>query len=143
MSRWLKLTILVIAAFAAGQWWSQRQLAEQRSPDGTAGVAAAVTAAEPRTDGTQRASLPREATATLRAIEQGGPFPYNRDGVVFQNREHRLPERPRGYYHEYTVETPGSTDRGARRIIAGGNPPEAYYYTDDHYRSFRPVEPPR
>jgi guanyl-specific ribonuclease Sa len=77
---------------------------------------------------------------TLQAIEQGGPFPYSRDGVVFQNRERRLPERPRGYYREYTVPTPGERDRGARRIVAGGNPPEVFYYTADHYRSFRKVE---
>ena len=84
--------------------------------------------------------LPPEAIETLQAIEQGGPFPYSRDGVAFQNREHRLPERPRGYYREYTVPTPGENDRGARRIVAGGNPPEVYYYTADHYRTFRRVE---
>jgi guanyl-specific ribonuclease Sa len=86
------------------------------------------------------AFLPPEAVATLEAIERGGPFPYDRDGTVFQNRERLLPERPRGYYREYTVITPGSRDRGARRIVAGGDPPDAYYYTDDHYRSFRRVE---
>ena len=59
---------------------------------------------------------------------------------MFQNREHRLPGRPGGYYREYTVPTPGSDDRGARRIVAGGDPPEVFYYTDDHYRSFRNVE---
>jgi len=84
--------------------------------------------------------LPPEAIETLHAIDRGGPFPYSRDGVVFQNRERRLPERPRGYYHEYTVATPGEDDRGARRMITGGDPPEVYYYSDDHYRSFRKVE---
>ena len=84
--------------------------------------------------------LPPEAVATLEPIERGGPFPYDRDGSVFQNRERRLPEQPRGYYREYTVATPGSRDRGARRIVTGGDPPEVYYYTDDHYRSFRRVE---
>ena len=84
--------------------------------------------------------LPPEAIETLKAIEQGGPFPYSRDGVAFQNREHRLPGRPRGYYREYTVPTPGENDRGARRIVAGGDPPEVYYYTADHYRTFRRVE---
>jgi ribonuclease T1 len=59
---------------------------------------------------------------------------------VFQNRERRLPDRPQGYYREYTVDTPGSADRGARRIVTGGDPPEVYYYTDDHYRTFRRVE---
>ena len=71
-------------------------------------------------------------------IEQGGPFPYDRDGIVFGNREGLLPPRPDGYYHEYTVITPGSADRGARRIIAGQ--PGEYYYTDDHYDSFKQVQ---
>jgi guanyl-specific ribonuclease Sa len=60
--------------------------------------------------------------------------------VVFETREHLLPAEPRGYYHEYTVETPGSNDRGARRIITGGDPPVEYFYTSDHYQSFRPIE---
>jgi hypothetical protein len=85
-------------------------------------------------------ALPPEAHATLALIRQGGPFPYRKDGSKFLNRERRLPERPRGYYREYTVPTPGSPDRGARRIIAGGQPPTVFYYTPDHYRSFRPIE---
>ncbi|MER2626707.1 MAG: ribonuclease domain-containing protein [Accumulibacter sp.] len=83
------------------------------------------------------ADLPREARQTLALIKAGGPFPYARDGVVFGNYERRLPTRPRGYYHEYTVKTPGRHDRGARRIIAGGE--QTYFYTDDHYRSFRRI----
>jgi ribonuclease T1 len=83
--------------------------------------------------------LPPEAVATLDAIERGGPFAYDRDGSVFQNRERRLPPAAQGYYREYTVPTPGSSDRGARRIVAGGDPPEVFYYTDDHYRTFRRV----
>lgn len=81
--------------------------------------------------------LPLEAHATLRLIAQGGPFPHSQDGSVFGNRERRLPSKPRGYYREYTVETPDLGHRGARRIITGGQPPEVYYYTDDHYDSFR------
>lgn len=81
--------------------------------------------------------LPAEAIATLRLIERGGPYPHRQDDGVFGNRERRLPPRPRGYYREYTVETPGARDRGARRIIAGGRPPTEFFYTDDHYRSFR------
>lgn len=81
--------------------------------------------------------LPKEAIATLRLIERGGPYPYRQDDGVFQNRERRLPPKPRGYYREYTVKTPGSPDRGARRIVAGGQPPVEFFYTDDHYRSFR------
>jgi len=84
-------------------------------------------------------ALPPEARTTLQLIRAGGPFPYRRDGIEFQNREHRLPGRARGYYREYTVPTPGSYDRGARRIIAGE--PEEYYYTPDHYRSFARVTP--
>jgi ribonuclease T1 len=78
--------------------------------------------------------LPPEAKETLDLIKHGGPFPYRRDGIVFQNRENRLPPKPRGYYHEYTVPTPGEGDRGARRIIAGQ--PGEYFYTQDHYRTF-------
>lgn len=83
------------------------------------------------------ADLPPEARETISRIRQGGPFPYARDGTVFQNRERRLPERPRGYYREYTVKTPGAHDRGARRIVAGRE--GELYYTHDHYRSFRRV----
>lgn len=81
--------------------------------------------------------LPREAAAVLEAIARGGPFEYRQDGSVFQNREGLLPRQPRGYYREFTVETPGSPDRGARRIVTGGDPPSEFWYTDDHYRSFR------
>jgi guanyl-specific ribonuclease Sa len=85
--------------------------------------------------------LPPEALDTLGRIERGGPFAHRQDGATFQNRERLLPQRPRGYYHEYTVETPGSRDRGARRIVSGGQPPVEYFYSDDHYRSFRRFEP--
>ena len=84
--------------------------------------------------------LPPEADTTLDLIAHHGPFPHRQDGVVFQNREQRLPRKSRGYYHEYTVETPGLNHRGARRIITGGTPIEIYYYTDDHYDSFREFE---
>lgn len=81
--------------------------------------------------------LPAEAIDTLQLIARGGPYPHRQDDGVFGNRERRLPQQPRGYYREYTVETPGSRDRGARRIVSGGQPPVEYFYTDDHYRSFR------
>jgi ribonuclease T1 len=84
-------------------------------------------------------AVPREARATLALIEAGGPFPYDQDGAVFQNRERLLPRKADGYYHEYTVETPGSNDRGARRIIAGSGGER--FYTDDHYATFRLVVP--
>jgi ribonuclease T1 len=81
--------------------------------------------------------LPREARETLALIKAGGPFPYARDGAVFGNREGLLPKRSRGYYREYTVKTPGAKDRGQRRIVAGRS--GEFYYTDDHYRSFRRI----
>jgi len=82
--------------------------------------------------------LPSEARQTLTLIKQGGPFPYPRDGITFGNREGRLPPHRRGYYREYTVKTPGSRDRGARRIIAGSK--GEFYYTDDHYNTFRLIK---
>ena len=83
------------------------------------------------------ADLPPEARDTLTRIEAGGPSPYKQDGRVFHNRERLLPQRERGYYREYTVRTPGARDRGARRIVAGRE--GEYYYTEDHYRSFRRI----
>jgi ribonuclease T1 len=83
-------------------------------------------------------SLPAQASDIVHLIVAGGPFPYPQDGVVFNNAERRLPDEPRGYYREYTVPTPGSADRGARRIITGKN--GEYYYTPDHYESFRRVD---
>lgn len=85
----------------------------------------------------QVGDLPREARDTLVLIKQGGPFPYKRDGVVFGNRERRLPPQPSGYYREYTVPTPGARDRGARRIVAGTK--GEFYYMDDHYNTFRRI----
>jgi ribonuclease T1 len=88
-----------------------------------------------------RVELPNEARAVSAQIRSGGPFRYDRDGVVFGNRERMLPSKPRGYYHEYTVPTPGVRSRGARRIVCGGPPkaPDLCYYTDDHYRTFRRI----
>lgn len=76
----------------------------------------------------------REVARVLALIDRGGPFPFRQDGVVFQNRESRLPRHPRGYYHEYTVPTPGARTRGARRIIRGAQ--GETYYTGDHYQTF-------
>jgi ribonuclease T1 len=81
--------------------------------------------------------LPPEARRVLQLIHSGGPFPYPKDGAVFSNRERLLPAKPRGHYREYTVKTPGSRDRGARRIISGKN--GGFYYTDDHYNSFKRI----
>jgi ribonuclease T1 len=88
------------------------------------------------------ADMPPEAQATERLIRAGGPFRHAKDGSVFGNRERLLPARPRGFYREYTVRTPGSRDRAARRIVCGGvepTRPETCYYTDDHYASFRRI----
>jgi guanyl-specific ribonuclease Sa len=136
MLKWIRLAALLVLAFLAVEWWTARTPAGDPGSAAPAGSPATATEAGAR----HPSFLPPEALATLELIERGGPFPYDRDGTTFQNRERRLPERPRGYYREYTVETPGSRDRGARRIVTGGNPPEVYYYTDDHYRSFRSVE---
>ncbi|WP_034296838.1 ribonuclease domain-containing protein [Herbaspirillum sp. RV1423] len=86
-------------------------------------------------------ALPPEARQTLDLIRQGGPYPYAKDGVVFGNYEGVLPRQKRGYYHEFTVKTPKARNRGARRIISGGNPQTSgeYYYTGDHYRTFQRI----
>jgi len=89
-------------------------------------------------------SLPAEARDTHRLIHAGGPFPYEKDGTVFGNRERLLPGKPRGFYREYTVRTPKASNRGARRIVCGGEPPEkpeVCYYTADHYASFSRIVP--
>ena len=85
----------------------------------------------------EKRELPREAVGTIVLIKKGGPFPHQRDGVTFGNRERSLPARERGWYREYTVKTPGAGNRGARRIVAGRD--GTLYYTDDHYRSFKRV----
>lgn len=121
-------TGLLIAALMAPQALEARTLQESSVADSLPSV--------------QLAALPPEAQATERLIRAGGPFPYAKDGSVFGNRERLLPRKPRGYYREYTVKTRGERDRGARRIVCGGDPPtrpEACYYTDDHYASFRRI----
>jgi ribonuclease T1 len=89
-------------------------------------------------------ALPAEAQSVERAIRRGGPFAYDKDGIVFGNRERLLPVERRGFYREYTVPTPGARDRGARRIVCGGKTPTAplaCYYTADHYSSFHRITP--
>jgi ribonuclease T1 len=83
--------------------------------------------------------LPPQVAATVRLIEHGGPFPYpDNDGVVFHNFEHQLPSEPDGFYREYTVPTPGSPDRGARRIVTGAD--GGFWYTADHYETFERLD---
>lgn len=83
-------------------------------------------------------SLPEQARQTVQLIQRHGPYRYREDGGVYQNQERELPSKPIGYYHEYTVDTPGSQDRGARRIVTGSA--GEFYYTDDHYASFRRID---
>jgi ribonuclease T1 len=89
------------------------------------------------------ADLPKDARIALERIRDNGPFPYERDGVTFGNREGMLPPKPRAYYHEYTVKTPGSRNRAARRIVCGGEKGTITdcYYSDDHYQSFKSIRP--
>lgn len=143
--------VLVGALIAAGLG----SLGTPAGPDGGGSPTPASTAAPPasspapptaaptRSDGidpgsglpiVSLAELPVEAADTIRLIDQGGPFPYRQDDATFENREGLLPDRPTGYYREYTVETPGSDDRGARRIVAGRD--GEMYWTADHYDSF-------
>jgi len=111
------------------------------------GVSPGATAQEAPTQPSAQAELalselPTEAQRTYSLVLAGGPFPYAKDGVVFGNRERLLPRQPRGFYREYTVKTPGSRDRGARRLVCGGKPPtapEVCYYTADHYASFKRI----
>jgi len=89
-----------------------------------------------------RSKLPLEAQRTEQLILAGGPFPYSKDGGVFSNREGHLERRSRGYYHAYTVPSPGASDRGARRIVCGGDrptEPDACFYTEDHYNTFHRI----
>jgi guanyl-specific ribonuclease Sa len=140
-SKWLVIAIVALLALFA--WRSQ----QEPVPSTTQGAAATqpdnpLEAPPPLVQGATAAAtypdfLPPEAIDTLKLIARGGPYPYRQDDGVFQNRERLLPPQPRGYYREYTVDTPGSRDRGARRIVTGGRPPVEYYYTEDHYRSFR------
>ncbi|MFF4822788.1 ribonuclease domain-containing protein [Streptomyces sp. NPDC001312] len=105
---------------------------------GTVAAAAPADAAATAVGSICYSALPSQAHDTLRLIDKGGPFPYSQDGAVFQNREGVLPKQSTGYYHEYTVVTPGSPDRGARRIVTGQKTREDYY-TADHYVTFKLV----
>ena len=127
-------------------WKSLRKLGFLSVVVGSVLVGAAVQARGPLDNlGTVAlAALPAEGQKTQGLIRAGGPFPYSKDGAVFGNREQLLPRRERGFYREYTVSTPGSRDRGARRIVCGGQHPtlpEACYYTADHYASFKRIAP--
>jgi guanyl-specific ribonuclease Sa len=139
----LVLAVVAIAAFL----WNRHPTTPAPTVAPPSQAAVAPSAHPPRNESAPAGGLPSflppEARDTLALIARGGPFPNRQDGTVFGNREGLLPAQPRGYYHEYTVDTPGLDNRGARRIITGGNPPVVYYYTDDHYRSFRAFKVPQ
>ena len=124
-------------------WWQAlRKTGLLVTLAGAVSMAGSVQARGPVDGAVPLSQLPAEAQATHRLILQGGPFPNAKDGSVFGNRERILPRERRGHYHEYTVRTPGARDRGARRIVCGGDPPSkpsTCFYTDDHYSTFRQI----
>lgn len=132
-----------------GRWTWQRALAVMllAVSAGSLGFSPAMVQAKgpfqaPQANTVALADLPVQGREMMTLIYQGGPFRYDRDGTVFGNRERILPARSRGYYREYTVKTPNERSRGARRIVCGGQrpvAPDACYYTDDHYASFRQI----
>ncbi len=138
----LKPLILLAIIVLAAMMWNRH--AGTPTPGAVFTPSADGIGAPPATDRRENANtaafLPAEARAMLDRMARGGPFEHSQDGGVFGNYEGLLPKQPRGYYHEYTVQTPGVGHRGARRIITGGSPPVVWYYTGDHYRSFRRFE---
>ncbi len=125
------LALLLVALMAVAGYCANKSTQDNAPPPATVGTPAS---GLPTID---MAQLPKEAVTTLDLIDKGGPFPYSKDGSTFANQERLLPQRPRGYYREYTVPTPGSRDRGARRLVTGQE--GDIYYTADHYESFRQV----
>ena len=144
---WIWIGLLLLA-FAAGNWFASHRASTGATLPAPGPTTTSTSPREaptplPRSESASlpdASGLPAEARDTLSRIARGGPFEHRQDGSVFQNRERKLPLRPRGFYREYTVETPGSDDRGARRIVTGGDPPSEYWYSDDHYRSFRRID---
>ena len=146
--------MVLAAVLLVGLWWWSSQAATDAtgrvpgSPATTTRDAGGAGATDPSRTSTPRdtsglpvlraSELPAQARETLALIAAGGPFPYSRDGVVFQNRERILPRRASGWYREYTVPTPGEDDRGARRIVTGRD--GLRYWTDDHYDSFSVIQ---
>ncbi len=127
----LALAVTTTAALAGG-WQLPAQARSESSAVSPASASVALS------------TLPPQAQQTHQLILAGGPFPYRKDGSVFGNRERLLPLHPRGYYREYTVKTPGASNRGARRIVCGGTrpvAPDACFYTADHYASFQRIVP--
>lgn len=139
---WIIAGLLLLAFWLTSQWLAP-ETAQPTTPTASSQQQApSVTRDAPAPVDSSNTLLPPEALTTLRRIHAGGPHPHRQDGTVFQNRERLLPHQPRGWYREYTVDTPGLNHRGARRIVTGGDPPRGYWYTDDHYRSFTRFDPP-
>ncbi|MDG2526257.1 ribonuclease domain-containing protein [Stenotrophomonas sp. HITSZ_GD] len=142
------LLVVALLVLVGGLWWlRQAQQPHPQFAPSITGQAAPAPAPVPPPQAARRIEglppfLPDEARDTIALIQRGGPYPHRQDGSVFGNREGRLPQRPRGYYHEYTVETPGLSHRGTRRIVTGGEPVEIWYYSDDHYETFRSFSVP-
>jgi ribonuclease T1 len=135
--RQIGLGVLASAVLAVGWMPAAQAFVSRTEPAQTA---------QTRANGLPLSQLPLQGQEVYRRIRSGGPFQYSKDGVVFGNREAQLPRKRRGYYHEYTVPTPGSRDRGARRIVCGGEfvqSPETCFYTQDHYQSFQKIDPAR
>ncbi|QAU23210.1 ribonuclease [Dyella sp. M7H15-1] len=132
-------SILLVLFVGALVYWHQHPA---KPPEMTSSGNVTLPASNcPAADANLPSFMPSEACDTLTRIMHNGPFPYSQDGVVFDNYEGLLPQQPRGFYHEYTVDTPDARNRGTRRIITGGTPPTVFYYTGDHYHSFQPFHP--
>ena len=150
---WLLLAVVLVGGWMA--WPRQqalpapageqaaRSLPQNDAPRPLPPVEAPTPAADTGSGARLPEFLPAEAHDTIALIQRGGPFPHRQDGSVFGNREGHLPRKPRGWYREYTVDTPGLRHRGAKRIVTGGDPPSEWYYSDDHYDSFRAFDPGR
>lgn len=133
----MKKLLLLLLVLAGVYYFQGSQLSEGVNDGYQQEVAQQSDAQQGDISGQRLSAQERELQKTLLRIRNNGPFPYDRDGITFNNRERLLPAKASGYYREYTVDTPGLSHRGPRRVITGGNPPEVYYYTEDHYRSFR------
>lgn len=141
MKRLLPIVLLAVLGMAA-MLWQTRQDPASTQPERPAATRPSASDGRAPFSATPLpvSALPDEARDTLRTIRSRGPFPHRQDGQIFHNRERLLPLRERGWYREYTVSTPGADDRGARRIVTGGDPPAEFWYTRDHYRSFQRID---
>ena len=144
LNRWLRglrrpQIALLALVVAVGIGYGVDALHDSSRAGQSTGPSASATARPTQlTQSVALSALPAQVAQTVHLIKAGGPFPYSQDGVVFDNNEHLLPAQPHGYYHEYTVVTPGASDRATRRIVTGRN--GEYFYTADHYESFRRVD---